>query len=136
MVGAYSTFVNKGVWIEPIFITRIEDKNGVVLEEFTPKTNEAMSKETADLMVRMLQGVVKGVYSPAANKTLGTGVRLRHTYGFDNEINKFNKESVQFSSRPKWSIIAKSDPSPQKITNRVLVRGLDAKRKGIEIVFP
>ena len=86
MVGAYSTFVNKGVWTEPIFITRIEDKNGVVLEEFTPKTNEAMSKETADLMVRMLQGVVKGVYSPAAKKTLGTGVRLRYTYGFQNEM--------------------------------------------------
>ena len=66
MVGAYSTFVNKGVWTEPIFITRIEDKNGVVLEDFTPKTQEAMSEETANLMVRMLQGVVDGVYSPAA----------------------------------------------------------------------
>ncbi|MDC0204862.1 transglycosylase domain-containing protein, partial [Flavobacteriales bacterium] len=32
MVGAYSTFVNKGVWTEPIFITKIEDKNGVILE--------------------------------------------------------------------------------------------------------
>ena len=86
MVGAYSTFVNKGVWVEPIFITRIEDKNGVVLESFNPKTQEAMSKETADLMVRMLQGVVDGVYSPAANKTLGTGVRLRYTYQFKNEM--------------------------------------------------
>ena len=86
MVGAYSTFVNKGMWIEPIFITRIEDKNGKILEEFTPRTQEAMSKETADLMVRMLQGVVNGVYSPAANKTNGTGVRLRFKYGFENEI--------------------------------------------------
>ena len=86
MVGAYSTFVNKGVWIEPIFITRIEDKNGVILEEFTPKTQEAMSKETADLMVRMLQGVVDGVYSPAAGVTKGTGVRLRFKYGFKNEM--------------------------------------------------
>ena len=86
MVGAYSTFVNKGVWVEPIFITRIEDKNGVVLEEFTPKTQEAMSRETADIMVRMLQGVVDGVYSPAAGKTQGTGVRLRFKYGFENEI--------------------------------------------------
>ena len=86
MVGAYSTFVNKGVWIEPIFITRIEDKNGVILEEFTPKTQEAMSKETADLMVRMLQGVVDGVYSPAAGVTKGTGVRLRFRYGFKNEM--------------------------------------------------
>lgn len=86
MVGAYSTFVNKGVWTEPIFITRIEDKNGVLLEEFTPKTNEAMSKETANLMVRMLQGVVDGVYSPLADKTLGTGVRLRYKYQFKNEM--------------------------------------------------
>ena len=86
MVGAYSTFVNKGVWIEPIFITRIEDKNGVVLEEFVPKTQEAMSSETADIMVRMLQGVVDGVYSPTAGKKQGTGVRLRYKYGFENEI--------------------------------------------------
>jgi len=86
MVGAYSTFVNKGVWTEPIFITKIEDKNGVILEEFTPKTQEAMSKETADLMVRMLQGVVDGVYSPAAGTTRGTGVRLRFKYGFENEM--------------------------------------------------
>ena len=86
MVGAYSTFVNKGVWIEPIFITRIEDKNGVVLEEFVPKTQEAMSRETADIMVRMLQGVVDGVYSPTAGKTQGTGIRLRYKYGFKNEI--------------------------------------------------
>ncbi|MGY8988448.1 MAG: transglycosylase domain-containing protein [Flavobacteriales bacterium] len=86
MVGAYSTFVNKGVWTEPIFITKIEDKNGVILEEFTPKTQEAMSKATADLMVRMLQGVVDGVYSPAVGKTRGTGVRLRFKYGFQNEM--------------------------------------------------
>jgi penicillin-binding protein 1A len=86
MVGAYSTFVNKGVWTEPIFITRIEDKNGKILEEFTPKTQTAMSKETAGLMVRMLQGVVDGVYSPAADKNSGTAGRLRYRYGFKNEI--------------------------------------------------
>ena len=86
MVGAYSTFSNKGVWVEPIFVTRIEDKNGVVLERFIPKSNEAMSEETADIMVRLLQGVVDGVYSPAAKKKSGTGVRLRYKYGFKNEI--------------------------------------------------
>ena len=86
MVGAYSTFVNKGVWTEPLFITKIEDKNGVILEQFTPKTQEAMSKETADLMVRLLQGVVDGVYSPTVGKTRGTGVRLRFKYGFKNEM--------------------------------------------------
>jgi penicillin-binding protein 1A len=86
MVGAYSTFSNKGVWVEPIFVTRIEDKNGVVLERFIPESNEAMSEETADIMVRLLQGVVDGVYSPAAKKRSGTGVRLRYKYGFKNEI--------------------------------------------------
>ena len=86
MVGAYSTFVNKGVWTEPIFITRIEDKNGMILEEFIPKTQEAMSKKTADLMVRMLQGVVDGVYSPAADKKSSTAGRLRYRYGFKNEM--------------------------------------------------
>jgi penicillin-binding protein 1A len=86
MVGAYSTFVNKGIWTEPIFITRIEDKNGVVLEKFTPKTQEAISAETANIMVRMLQGVVDGVYSPAADKTLGTGVRLKYKYAFQNQM--------------------------------------------------
>jgi penicillin-binding protein 1A len=86
MVGAYSTFVNKGLWTEPMLITRIEDKNGVIIQEFQPKVNEAMSKKTADIMVRMLQGVVDGVYNPAADITMGTGVRLRRKYKFENNI--------------------------------------------------
>tara|TARA_B100000795_G_scaffold119601_1_gene88986 strand:+ start:3666 stop:5909 length:2244 start_codon:yes stop_codon:yes gene_type:complete len=86
MVGAYSTFANKGVWVEPIFISRIEDKNGVIIEDFTPKSVEAMSEKTADIMVRLLQGVVDGVYSPTAKKRTGTGIRLRYKYGFKNEI--------------------------------------------------
>lgn len=86
MVGAYSTFSNKGVWTEPLIVSRIEDKNGVVLEEFTPKTTEAMSAQTADLMVRMLQGVVDGVANPEDGAKKGTGVRLRFKYQFENEI--------------------------------------------------
>ena len=45
-----------------------------------------MSEETANIMVRMLQGVVDGVYSPAADKKVGTGVRLRYKYQFKNEM--------------------------------------------------
>lgn len=86
MVGAYSTFVNNGVWTEPIFITKITDKHGVILEEFKPKTRDAMSRETANLMVRMLQGVVDGVYNKNVNTTMGTGVRLRFRYQFKNEM--------------------------------------------------
>ena len=86
MVGAYSTFVNKGIWTEPIIVSRIEDKNGILLQDFNPKTNEAMSEKTANLMVRMLQGVVDGVYNPHADVTMGTGVRLKRKYEFENEI--------------------------------------------------
>ena len=86
MVGAYSTFVNKGIWTEPLIISRIEDKNGVLLQDFNPKTNEAMSEKTADLMVRMLQGVVDGVYNTQADIKMGTGIRLRRKYKFENDI--------------------------------------------------
>ncbi|MFH1297121.1 MAG: transglycosylase domain-containing protein [Bacteroidota bacterium] len=76
MVGAMSTFANKGQWIEPIFITRIEDKFGNVLEQFVPKQQEAISEKTAYLMIEMLKGVVES----------GTSMRLRFKYGFTNEI--------------------------------------------------
>ena len=56
MVGAYGAFVNSGVWTEPIYVTRIEDKNGKVIQDFRAKTIEAMSPETAYNMVYMLRG--------------------------------------------------------------------------------
>jgi penicillin-binding protein 1A len=70
MVGANSTFANKGTWTEPIYITRIEDKYGNVLAEFKPKKNEAMSEETAFLILSLMKGVVEE----------GTGGRLRSIY--------------------------------------------------------
>lgn len=76
MVGAMSTFANKGVHLKPIFITHIEDKNGNVLETFLPEANEAMSEETAYLMTSLMKGVVES----------GTGIRLKFKYGFYNPI--------------------------------------------------
>lgn len=70
MVGAYGTFVNKGVFVEPIFVTRIEDRNGNVLATFNTRKEEAISEQTAFLMVNLLEGVVNQ----------GTGVRLRYKY--------------------------------------------------------
>ena len=70
MVGANATFANKGTWIEPSIVTRIEDKNGKVIAEFFPKTEEAMSEEKAYIMLQLMKGVV----------TSGTGVRLRYRY--------------------------------------------------------
>ncbi len=68
MAGSYTTFANKGVYTEPIMITRIEDKNGIVLEEFTPQTNEVMSEEDAFVILELLKGVTR----------YGTGKRLRY----------------------------------------------------------
>ena len=76
MVGALNTFVNKGVYIEPIFITRIEDRNGSLLDQFDPLQQEAMSEETAFLMIELMKGVV----------VTGTGIRLRYKYGFNTPI--------------------------------------------------
>lgn len=67
MVGAYSTYANKGVWTEPVYITRIEDKNGNVLFEKLPRKVDALSEQTAYLMLYMMKGVIDK----------GTGLRLR-----------------------------------------------------------
>lgn len=60
LTGSYSTFVNKGVWIEPNFITHITDKNGKIIYQKVPKYKEALDEENAYLMLYMLKGVVEG----------------------------------------------------------------------------
>lgn len=69
MVGSYTTFANRGRYTKPIFITRIEDKNGVVLAEFMPEQERVMSEENAYTIVNLMTGVTQS----------GTGVRLRTT---------------------------------------------------------
>lgn len=86
ITAANSTFANKGVYVEPIFISRIEDANGNVIKNFIPNRNEAMSEETAYAMLSLMQGVVDGVYSDYFDKKIGTGVRLRFKYKFNQEI--------------------------------------------------
>lgn len=76
MTGAMNTFAAKGVYIEPLFVTRIEDKNGNVLARFMPRQEEAMSEETAFLMLELMKGVVES----------GTGVRLRYKYGINYPV--------------------------------------------------
>lgn len=76
MAGAMNTFAARGVYTEPLFITRIEDKNGNVLARFIPRQEETMSEETAFLMLELMKGVVES----------GTGMRLRNRYGFNNPI--------------------------------------------------
>jgi penicillin-binding protein 1A len=76
MVGAYGTFANKGVYTRPMYVTRIEDRNGNVISRFTPKIEEVLTEETAYLMLNLLQGVVQS----------GSGIRLRSTYKLMNQI--------------------------------------------------
>lgn len=59
MVGAYCTYVNKGFWNQPIYLTRIEDKDGNLLQEFSTKSSEVFNEETAYLMVHMLKGATE-----------------------------------------------------------------------------
>ena len=68
MVGAYSTFANKGIYIKPIIITRIEDKNGTTLFEVIPETTDVLSEESAYVTINLLKGVTEE----------GSGMRLRH----------------------------------------------------------
>ncbi len=70
MTSGYSTFANKGVHIEPLIVTRIEDRYGNVINDFHPQKREAISESTAYLMLNLLQGVVNQ----------GTGRRLRYAY--------------------------------------------------------
>lgn len=76
MVSAYTTFANKGIRVTPMYVTRIEDNNGNIISEFTPKMYEVVSEETSYKMLSLLKAVT----------TEGTGLRLRGKYAFRNEI--------------------------------------------------
>lgn len=76
MLHAYSMFPAGGMSTEPYFITRIEDKNGIVIKSFAPKQKEVISANTAFKMVKLMRGVVD----------FGTGKRLRYRYGIQADI--------------------------------------------------
>ena len=68
MVGAYSSFANKGIYVKPVVVTRIEDKNGTVIYQTAPETKDVLSEESAYVTLKLLEGVTES----------GSGVRLRH----------------------------------------------------------
>jgi penicillin-binding protein 1A len=76
MVGAFNTFANKGLYVQPVFVSHIEDKNGNLLSTFHPQQVEAISEKTAYLMVQLLRGVVDH----------GTGLRLRWFFNFTGQM--------------------------------------------------
>jgi penicillin-binding protein 1A len=78
LVGAYSTFINKGIWTEPFFISRIEDKYGNLIQDFIPTKQEALSEETAYLMLHMLKG--------SKEEEGGTARGLNPELTFNNDV--------------------------------------------------
>ena len=91
LVSAYSTFVNEGVHIDPIFVTRIEDRQGNLISSFVPQSHDAVNKYTAYTMLTMLQRVI----------TMGTGGRLGWQFGMkDMEIG--GKTGTSNENRDAW----------------------------------
>jgi penicillin-binding protein 1A len=78
MTGAYSVYANHGQWTQPIYLLRIEDKNGHVLYNNVPNVKPVISEQTAYVMTDMLKSVI--------DKTAATGNRLRWRYHFTNPI--------------------------------------------------
>jgi penicillin-binding protein 1A len=76
MVDAYTAFPNKGIRVDPMYVTRIEDSNGNVIASFEPKMTEILSELTSYKMLTLLRGVVDG----------GTASRLRYAYHFSGQL--------------------------------------------------
>jgi penicillin-binding protein 1A len=87
MVAAYSTFANQGVYIKPQFISRIEDKNGVVLYEPVPESHDVLNKDIAYAVIKLLEGVTES----------GSGVRLR-TQGGGSGDNRWTGYPYMFTN--------------------------------------
>ena len=76
LASAYTAFVNGGIRVAPLLVTKIEDAQGNVIAEFSPRVNEVISEESADEMITMLRGVVQS----------GTAGRLRYKYNLNGPI--------------------------------------------------
>ena len=78
MVGAYSTFVNEGIYNKPVMIKSIEDKNGTILYQNVPNPKDVISKEAAYVTVNLMEGVTRS----------GSGVRLRTGKSFRKDYKR------------------------------------------------
>lgn len=98
LVSAYTTFANRGVHVEPIAVTRIEDKEGnVLVEYFSDMTQEVISPETAYIMIDMMRGVIRG-----GDSYNGTGVRMRTVYNVQQDV--AGKTGTTQNSSDNWFV--------------------------------
>ena len=96
MAGAYSTFVNQGVRIDPIYVTRIEDKQGNILATFTPKANDVIPERVAHTVIQMMKFVITG----------GTGVRLTNYIGNAENMDIAAKTGTTNKNVDAWFMCA------------------------------
>jgi penicillin-binding protein 1A len=98
MASAFSVFANKGNWIEPTYLTRIEDKNGNILAEFGPtKINQVLTEEKAYTMFKYLEGGINH----------GTGVRMRYKYKIEGTVG--GKTGTTQSNSDGWFLAVSKD---------------------------
>ena len=138
LTNAYSVFANRGFLIEPVFITKIEDRDGNVMEETVPGRTKVIESTTAYLMTHLLEGVVqygtgwraKALGRPAAGKT-GTTNNLFDAWfmgytpelitgvwvGFDDEAPLGKSETGSRAASPIWLGFMKQalDGEPVKV---------------------
>ncbi len=110
ITSANATFANMGVHIDPIYVLRIEDKNGNAIFNMQPETSEALDERTAYTMLSLMEGTVDGVYNKHQGKSLGTAVRLRMDLpsrdydGFDRSIKIAGKTGTTQNQSDGWFI--------------------------------
>ena len=153
LTKAYSVFANRGYLIEPVFITKIEDRDGNVLEEMSPERIKVIDETTAYLMTHLLEGVVKhgtgwrvkALNRPVAGKTGTTnnlfdawfmGYTARYItgtwVGFDDEAPLGKSETGSRAASPIWlgfmqRIVADKTPKIFEVPEGVVFTQIDAE---------
>jgi penicillin-binding protein 1A len=110
ITSANATFANAGVHIKPIYILRIEDKNGNAIYQVQPQTKEALDEKTAYTMLSLMEGAIDGAYNKFKGKSTGTAMRLRMDLpsrgydGFDRSIKIAGKTGTTQNQSDGWFI--------------------------------
>ena len=98
MVGAYGAFANKGIYVEPVMVTKIEDKNGTIVYQSKPNTKDVISEESSYVTLKLLEGVTK----------FGSGARLRHNIAEDERNYIYNNVVTGYPYEFKNDIAGKT----------------------------
>ena len=98
MVGAYGAFANKGIYVEPVMVTKIEDKNGTIVYQSKPNTKDVLSEESSYVTLKLLEGVTR----------FGSGARLRHNIAEDERNHVYNNVVTGYPYEFKNDIAGKT----------------------------